>query len=209
MKPLVISLVFGLLAASGTVVTFDSAQLGKAPEGWTVAMTNGGGAPRWEIRKDTTAPTQPYVLAQTSNDTAGDRCPLAIFDALSVRDVDVSVRIKPVAGHENQAGGVVWRYRDPNNYYVARENALTKNVAIYRVVNGASHEIANAVPHDIEPNTWHILKVTARGDRFQVYLNHRRILQAQDKTFRAPGKVGVWTSADSITYFDDFRVYPR
>lgn len=209
MKPLTNLLAFGLLASTGTIITFDSDQLGKIPPGWTVAVTNGGAAPRWEIRKDPSAATKPYVLAQISSDKADNRCPLAILNAPTLRDADVSVRVKPVSGREDQSGGVVWRYRDSNNYYLAREDALTKNVAIYKVEHGRVTQIAHAVPHNIEPNSWNILKVAARGDRFSVYLNHRRILQAQDRTFRGPGKVGLWTLADSVTYFDDFRVYPK
>ena len=200
---------FGLLAASGRVITFDRAAVGHAPAGWTVAMTHAGAEPRWEVRQDNSAPSPPYVLAQVSADHHNDRYPLAIFDGVSLRDCDVSVRIKPVSGLQDQAGGVVWRYRDPNNYYLARANAVSKNVAIYKVRDGERLPIAAAVPHNIEPNTWNILKVSVRGSRFQVYVNHRRILQADDKTFSGPGKVGLWTVADSVTYFDDFRVYPK
>ncbi|HEY1183762.1 MAG TPA: hypothetical protein VGE89_06235 [Bryobacteraceae bacterium] len=200
---------FGLLASSGRVITFDRAAVGHAPAGWTVAMTHAGADPRWEVRQDNSAPSPPYVLAQISADRHNDRYPLAIFDGVSLRDCDVSVRIKPVSGLQDQAGGVVWRYRDPNNYYLARANAVSKNVAIYKVTNGERLPIATAVPHDIEPNTWNILKVSVRGSRFQVYVNHRRILQADDKTFSGPGRLGLWTVADSVTYFDDFRVYPK
>ncbi|MGA2154599.1 MAG: hypothetical protein ABSH37_09295 [Bryobacteraceae bacterium] len=200
---------FGLLASSGRIVTFDRTAVGHAPAGWTVAMTHAGADPRWEVRQDNSAPSPPYVLAQISADRHNDRYPLAIFDGVSLRDCDVSVRIKPVSGLQDQAGGVVWRYRDPNNYYLARANAVSKNVAIYKVTNGERLPIATAVPHDIEPNTWNILKVSVRGSRFQVYVNHRRILQADDKTFSGPGRLGLWTVADSVTYFDDFRVYPK
>jgi hypothetical protein len=200
---------FGLLASSGRVITFDRAALGHAPAGWTVAMTHTGAEPRWEVRQDNSAPNHPYVLAQVSADRHNDRYPLAIFDGVSLRDCDVSVRVKPVSGLQDQAGGVVWRYRDANNYYLARANAVSKNVAIFKVTNGERLPLATAVPHDIEPNIWNILKVSVRGSRFQVYVNHRRILQAYDKTFSGAGKVGLWTVADSVTYFDDFRVYPK
>ena len=209
MKPaLMLWASFLAIASTGRIINFDSEALGKTPAGWTVAMTNGGEAPRWEVRKDRTAPTQPYVLAQTSNDASNNRCPLAIFNQVNLRDGDVSVRIKPVAGRADQAGGLVWRYRDANNYYLARENARTQNVAIYRVENGARTQIGN-VTHDILQNTWSILKVSVKGNRFQVYVNHRRIWQGEDATFSGPGKVGLWTLADSVTYFDDFRVYPK
>ena len=207
-KPLAVLLSFGLLASSGKIVDFDTGPVGRVPTGWTFAVTNRGAAQRWEIRKDQTAPTQPYVLAEVSH-TAGEHCPLAIYDGLTLHDADVSVRIKPVSGREDQAGGVVFRYRDPNNFYLARENALTRNVALFKVENGQSRQITTAVPHDISPNTWNILKVSVRGYRFQVYLNHHRILQGWDKTFDGWGKVGLWTTSDSVTYFDDFRVYPK
>src|SRR5271157_543139 len=205
MRPLALWIALGF-ASTGTVVNFDTAPLGKTPPGWTVSMTNGGGAPQWQILKDVSAPTQPYVLAQTSSDPTENRCPLAIFDRVSLKNGDVSVRIKPVSGREDRAGGLVWRYRDANNYYLVRANALTKNVAVYKVERGQRTQISSEVRHDIPSNAWLILKVSVRGDRFQVYVNHQRILQSWDRTFAGPGKVGLWTVADSVTYFDDFRI---
>ena len=208
MKSLSLLFAFGL-GVSPTLVDFDNGQVGKTPPGWTVAMTHRGGAPKWEIRQDQSAPTQPYVLAQVSNDGAGDRAPLAIFDKVSLKDGDVSVRLKPVAGRSDEGGGVVWRYRDENNYYVAQADALDRTVSVFKVENGRRIPILASVKHDIPRGGWSILKVSVRGERFQVYLDHRRILQGQDRTFNAPGKVGLCTEADSVTYFDDFRVYPR
>jgi hypothetical protein len=134
---------------------------------------------------------------------------MAIFDGANLRDADVSVRIKPVSGHGGQAGGLVWRYRDANNYYLARANALENDVAVYKVENGHRTPLMAGVKHLIAANAWCILKVSARGNKFQVFLDHRRILEGQDATFTGPGKVGLWTLADSVTYFDDFRVYPK
>ncbi len=209
MRPLGLLISFGLIASTGKIVNFDTAPLGKMPPGWTVAMTNRGAAPKWEILRDGSAPTQPYVLAQVSNDPTGDRFPLAIFDGLTVRDSDISVRVKPVAGHADQAGGLVFRYRDNNNYYLARANALDHSVALFKVQDGHRIALNAGVHHDIVLNAWSILKVSVRGNRFQVYVNHRRILQASDDTFTKPGKVGLWTIGDSVTYFDDFRIYPK
>ncbi len=170
-------------------------------------MTNSGAAPQWEVRRDQTAPSQPYVLAEVSSDPNGGRFPIATLDGVLLRNGDVSVRLKSIAGRPVQAGGVVFRYQDRNNYYVARMDAKMGNVGLFRVRNGVRSEILLAA-HDIEPNTWRILKVSARGDRLQVYVNHRRILQATDSTFPGAGKVGLWTVGDSVTYFDDFRVSP-
>jgi len=77
------------------------------------------------------------------------------------------------------------------------------------VENGRRVPIMEAVRHEIPSNAWSILKVSARGNRFQVYMDHRRILQGWDSTFMTGGKVGLWTVADSVTYFDDFRVNPK
>ena len=207
MLGLMISL--GLLASSGKVINFDSGQVGKAPAGWSVGMTSQGPAPRWEIRKDRTARSQPYVLAQLSSEPSANRAPLAILNNFSLRDVDVSVRIKPVAGHQDPGGGLVWRYRDENNYYLVRANVTQNTIAVDKVENGRRIPLVAGVKHDVPLNAWSILKVSARGNRFQIYVDHRRILQGEDNTFTGAGKVGLCTLADSVTYFDDFRVYPR
>jgi hypothetical protein len=209
MKLFVGFLAFGLTASTMRVVNFDNAPLGKSPPGWTITMTNHGRAPQWEVRTDRSAPTQPYVLAQLAGDPGGDRCPLAIWNGFSLHDGEVSVRMKPVSGHDVQAGGIVWRYRDENNYYLARANAVDKNVQVFKVENGRRVPLLAGVRHDIPLNGWSILKVWVRGNRFQVFMDHRRILQGQDDTFTGTGKVGLWTVGDSVTYFDDFRVMTK
>ena len=199
----------GFLASTGKVVNFDTFPIGKTPPGWTVAMTDRGGPPRWEVLRDQSAPTQPYVFAQVSSLPGPNRLPLAILNTVSFRDGDLSVRIKPVAGREVQGGGLVWRYRDENNYYLVRANALANMVSVFKVLDGRRIAIGAGVRHDIPMNGWTILKVSARGAKFQVYLDHRRIMEGFDSTFTGSGKVGLCTVADSVMYFDDFRVYPK
>ncbi len=208
MRQLVFLVGLQLIASPVRIVNFDTFAVGASPPGWSVPLTQHGRPSRWEVRQDQTAPTPPYVLAQVSNDPTDDRFPLAIFDGLSVRDGDISVRIKPMSGREDQGGGVVWRYRDENNYYLARANAMNKTVAVFRIQNGRRTAIQPGVKHEIPMNAWSILKVSARGNRFQVYVDHRRIMEGFDDAFTA-GKVGLCTVADSVMYFDDFRVYPR
>ncbi|MFB3829344.1 MAG: hypothetical protein ACE15B_21425 [Bryobacteraceae bacterium] len=197
-------------------LTFDNAPYGKTPPGWTATCTHPG-SPAWEVLKDPTAPSKPYVLGQVSPHPGGDCYPLAIFNTSWVKDGEVSVKFKPVGGKQDQTAGVVWRYRDPNNYYVARADVQRNNVIIYRIQNGVSTALAqrgkpanrNGVKREVDPNVWSILKVAFKGPLFSVYYDHRRILQAEDATFREPGKVGLWTKADSVTYFDDFRVVQK
>ena len=125
------------------IVAFDSAKAGMAPTGWTVAMTHTGGAPKWEILRDDSAPSKPNVLAQTSMDSTGGRFPLAIYDRATVRDGIVSVKFKAVSGRVDQGAGLVWRYRDANNYYIVRANALENNVVLYKgVQNGERVSLA-------------------------------------------------------------------
>ena len=209
MRTLVAGLVFALGTLSADTINFDQAKVGTVlPAGWSVAMTHQGGAPKWEIVKDPTAPSQPNLLAQTSSDKTDGRFPLAIFDR-AFPDGELSVKFKPMSGAGDQAGGLVWRYRDENNYYLARASAAEKNVAVYRVQNGQRIPLLAMARHDIPANDWSILKVALRGSRFQVYLDHRRILQGWDNTYTGFGRVGLCTVGDSVAYFDDFRVYPK
>jgi hypothetical protein len=198
-----------LVAASSRVIDFDGLPVGAMPPGWSVAMTTPGAPAKWEVLKDQTAPTQPYVLAQVSNGPAGNRFPLAILEGVQFRDGDVSVRIKPVAGGEDNGGGLVWRYRDERNHYLLRANAADKTVAVFRVQNGQRTAVVAPAKYEFQPNGWSILKVSARGNRFQVYVDHRRILEGNDATFTGAGRVGLCTVAESVMYFDDFRVNPR
>jgi hypothetical protein len=203
-----ILLALGLVGFPGRIINFDTDRLGKVPSGWSVPMANGS-ASRWEVLRDRTAPTQPYVLAQLSADPTANHFPLAILNSVDLRDGDVSVRLKPVAGSLDQSGGVVFRYRDAGNYYLASTDARQQDVALFKVENGQRFPIGFPVKHDLPPNAWRILKISVAGPHIQVYLDHRRILTAADSTFTAAGKVGLWTARDSVTYFDDFRVYPK
>ena len=102
--------IFFALATTSTaqVINFDSAQPGTLPPGWTQAMTHNGGAPKWEVLKDNSAPSKPNVLAQTSNDPTDGRFPLAILDKANVKDGELSVKFKPISGRVDQGAGIVW-----------------------------------------------------------------------------------------------------
>lgn len=82
---------------------FDRTKSGALPEGWTAGVT-GKGSPRWSVEADPTAPSAPNVLKQSGSGTF----PWCVLNAASVVDGFVEVRFKPVAGREDQAGGVVW-----------------------------------------------------------------------------------------------------
>ena len=196
------------------VIRFDGDVPGKLPKGWSVAMTHDGGSPQWQIVRDETAPSPPNVLAQTSQDKTAGRFPLVVWGGTSVRDGEVSVAFKTVSGTIDQAAGLVWRYQDQNNYYIARANALENNVVLYKVENGTRLSIAPkgmpsrayGVKREIPRERWNTLKVVFNGNSFHVFLDGEHLFEVEDKTFEAGGKTGLWTKADSVTYFDNFSV---
>jgi hypothetical protein len=202
-------------AVWGTVtqtINFDSAKPGSVPPGWSVTP-NAGTAPQWKVMTDPSAPSPPYVFAEISKDVARGRCPIAILNKTDVKDGDLSVKVKPVTGRQDRAGGLVFRYRDPDNYYLVRANALENTIVLYKVEDGKRTPLSSrgaptsyGVKHPVPVNEWSVLKVQFRGPLFSVYFNHRRLFEVLDSTFREHGKVGLWTKADGVTYFDDFRI---
>ena len=173
---------------------------------FTLWRTGQGGAGEWTLVTDPTAASG-RAIAQVSKDRTDYRFPLAVYKAYSGEDVEVSVRFKPVAGTVDQAGGIAVRLSTPDDYYVARANALENNVRFYRVVKGKREQLASANAK-VAANHWHTLALKADGDRFTVSFDGKALLSAQDKTFPGAGKVALWTKADSITYFDTISIMP-
>lgn len=186
---------------------FDSATGAEPPPGFSFARTGGGAMGRWVVRSEKDAPSPPNVLAQLDPDSTDSRFPVAVASGVSIRDLRLSARCKPVSGKVDQACGLVFRYRDAGNYYVTRANALEGNIRLYYVKDGERHQLAS---HNgsVTANAWHEYAVEARGDHFQVYWDGRQVLDHHDATFPDAGLVGVWTKADSVTYFDDLVVGP-
>ena len=200
-----------LAALSGVTenISFDTSPLGKIPSGWSVPRD--AGAPQnWEVIRDPSAPTKPYVFA---SDGKAKRSPLAVLEQPVLRDGEISVKFKPVGATQEQAAGLVWRYRDPGNYYLVNANPAGKHVTMYRVENGRQFLLTPRGPrdgrHQLRSDSWNILKVSFKGPVFSVYCDHRRVLQVVDRAFAGPGKVGLWTKADSVTYFDNFRLVKK
>ncbi len=195
-------------------VGFEDATVGGLPSGFSTALTGGGGPVAWEIQEDASSPAGPKVLVQTSRDETRTRFPLCVHDRFSARDVDLSVRFKPISGKIDQAAGLVFRYRDPGNYYIVRANALEGNVVLYKVEDGKRSDlkpvdaglIAYGKKAPVPAQAWSTLRVVARGSRFSVRLNGSHLFDVEDETFAGPGKVGLWTKADSVTAFDDLSI---
>jgi hypothetical protein len=185
------------LAAAETV-NFDDMKTGAPPPGWTATQT-GSGSAKWSVEKDDSAPSKPNALKQSGVATF----PVCIKNDTNLKDGFVEVKFKPVAGKEDQAGGVIWRVQDANNYYISRANALEDNVTIYHTINGKRVAFKN-INTKVTSGIWHTLRVEFKGNKFTVTFDGTKVIEATDESFANVGKVGVWTKADSVTLFDDF-----
>jgi hypothetical protein len=179
-------------------VTFDGDRAGAAPAGWICGST-GGGAPRWTVEADPTAPSASNVLKQSGSGPF----PWCVKQGTAIADGAVEVKFKPLTGREDQAGGVVWRWKDGDNYYVARANALENNVSLY-YTEGGRRRTLKYVDAPVPGNAWHTLRVEFKGARIRVLLDGKAYIELDDSHIAGPGAVGVWTKADSVTAFDDF-----
>ncbi len=183
---------------------FATSALDRLPEGFSTALTGGGGPVEWVIRKDPTAPGGGPVLVQESADNTSYRFPLCIYDAVVARDVAAETTFKPISGKVDEAGGIVLRYT-PGNYYIARANALENNVILFKVVAGKRSKVEE-VPVPVSAGQWHTLRFQAKGHYFEITFDGKLVLERNDRTFSNPGKVGLWTKADSVSAFSDLKI---
>lgn len=214
MKILAVSILamFITVLLTGTVfaelVNFDGVKPGQIPEGWIAGVT-GSGTPKWSVETDATAPSKPHVLKQSGEGTF----PWLVKKDIALTDGLVEVKFKPIAGKKDQAAGIVWRFRDADNYYVVRANALENNVVLYKVENGKRTSLAikgrkggYGVEATVPSGQWSTLRVTFAGPLFTVFWNDGRLFEVEDRTFSEAGAVGLWTKADSVTSFDDVKI---
>ena len=199
----------GVLARGTTAdmkITFDETNPGELPKGWETGIT-GKGKAKWEVVSEDTAPSRPNVLKQSGEATFA----WAAKTDEKIKDGFVEVKFKPVNGKEDQAGGIVFRFKDANNYYIVRANALEDNVVLYKTVDGKRSSLqvkgrtfGYGVDTKVPSRKWSKLRVEFRADVFTVFFNGKALFEVEDETFKDAGAVGLWTKADSVTLFDDF-----
>jgi hypothetical protein len=214
MKALLVVSLASIAAAafsSADTVNFDNFKAGAAPPGW-IATKTGSGSAKWSVEKDDSAPSKPNVLKQSGQATF----PVCFKNDTNLKDGFVEVKFKPVAGKEDQAGGVIWRVLDSNNYYIARANALENNVVLYKTVKGKRSPLdivgrkgGYGVKETVASGQWHTLRVEFASNKFTLLFNGKKLFDVEDTTFTEAGRVGVWTKADSVTLFDDFIYQAR
>ena len=200
MKTASIGVLTSLLSTSvvAQTVNFDADAIGAAPSGWTCGVT-GRGSPRWEVAAEPGAPSGANVLRQSGSGTF----PWCVRTGTSLSDGFVEVKFKPVSGREDQAGGLVWRWKDGQHYYVARANALENNVSLY-YTEGGRRKTLKYVDAPVASNAWHALRAEFRGTRIRVILDGKTYIELDDAHIAGAGHVGVWTKADSVTLFEAF-----
>ena len=201
MNPIPFLFLTGALAAASAfaeTIDFDAAKPGESPAGWTATRT-GKGEAKWTVVTDDSAPSKSNVLKQSGEATY----PVCLKDGTRIKDGFVEVKFKPISGKIDQAGGVIWRGQDADNYYVARANALEDNVTIYHTIKGKRVSFQNT-DTKVTSGQWHTLRVDFSGNKFTVMLDGKKVIEASDESFSEAGLVGVWTKADSVTLFDDF-----
>ena len=181
-----------------TLIQFDGDAVGTVPAGWTCGVT-GSGSPHWAVAAEPGASGSSKVLVQSGRGAF----PWCVKSGTSVADGHVEVKFKPISGREDQAGGLVWRWKDGDHYYVARANALENNVSLYYTERG-SRKTIKYVDAPVARGAWHALRVDFAGTRIKVSLDGKTYIELDDNHIAGPGAVGMWTKADSVTAFDDF-----
>jgi len=187
-------------------VSFGGVALGARPPEFVSALTGSGMPGDWKIVEEANAEGG-KALGQLGADPTDDRFPLAIYMPTIPSDAEATVHFKLISGKVDQAAGIVMRLIDRNNYYVARANALENNVRFYRVVAGRRTQLATAAV-TVTAGSWHSLGLRAEGGRFTVSFDGRVVSTARDETFPTPGKVALWTKADSVIHFDWLEIRP-
>ena len=159
----------------------------------------------WKVVADETATSKPNVLAQAAKNPS-TTFNLTLIGGTDYKDLRLSVMIKPIAGSEDQGGGLVWRAKDARNYYIARWNPLEDNFRVYKVVDGRRSQLDGT---DLKaPAAWHTLEVEMVGSHIECSLDGKKHLDVKDSTFQEGGKIGLWTKSDAQTHFDDLKVEP-
>ena len=185
---------------------FTKDDVGKVPAGWKAERTGKGEGSIWKVMADATSPSKTgYVLTQTA-ESPSSLFNVCVADDTSYKDVEVIVSFKALKGKRDQGGGIVWRYQDANNYYIARMNPLEDNYRVYKVIAGKRIQLETKEEIKIPVGEWHTLKIKHVGDKIECFLDGKKQLDAKDKTIDKAGKVGLWTKSDAQSHFDQFTV---
>jgi hypothetical protein len=194
--------------ARSVILSLDKQAEGALPPGWKIDATNPQGLlAKWAVVREGQTPSAPMVLSLSEvHDGSRGVFNLCWNPAMAFRDGHLEVKIRSNTGKIDQGGGLIWRARDANNYYVARYNPLEANFRLYIVKDGQRQMLADKSGLNIKTGEWFTLKILHQGDKIQGWLNDEKLLDKKDRTFPAAGGIGFWTKADAASSFKDLRV---
>jgi hypothetical protein len=179
---------------------FEKYAVGEQPADFCIENSRKDAAGKWKIADD----QGNKVLAQLDEHPARRRYTMAVVKDQHAKHVDLSVRIKAIRGEDDQSGGVVWRYKNPETYLVARLDVTENNFRLFRFWGGNRAQIGVKEDLNLKTGQWYTLRVEHRGKEIKVYLDGDIMFIVHDKHFRHPGRFGLWTKAHSVMYFDEF-----
>jgi hypothetical protein len=186
-------------------IGFDEKPTGAVPSGWSFKETRPTKAlATWKLVADPTAPSKPNVLALTHPENIDGTFNLAIL-GLKYQNLTLAVKVKSVAGEEDQGGGPIWRCKDENNYYICRLNPLENNFRVYVVKDGMRKQLQSAKVESVA-GRWYPVDVRMAGKHIECFLDGKKLLEVDDETFPDAGMIGLWTKADAVTSFDDLTL---
>jgi hypothetical protein len=187
------------------VVSLAQDPIGKPPAQFTFAVTGEGQDIHWEVQLDHFAATRHPLLIQNGKAEAGDNVALALVNGVLLQNGEMDVRFKVTSGEEDQSAGIVWRYQDPQTYYLARASAKDDSCSVYRGRKGVL-KLLDTQQATIMPYTWHDLRVVFVQKNYTVFVDGELVVGGKDSSFMKAGGVGLCTLSDSVVQFDDIRV---
>ncbi|MBK7808852.1 MAG: DUF1080 domain-containing protein [Saprospiraceae bacterium] len=190
------------IGKSDTLFNFENDKEGQVPAGFSTAVTGNSKSTKWSVVNDN---GNKAVAQEAINE--GSCYNLLVLNKIGYKDFSATVKIKAISGEEDQGGGLVWRYIDKDNYYIARYNPLENNFRLYRVVDGSRKQL-ESVDSDIKQGEWFTMTIEMKGNKIICSLNGKKLIETTDDTFKSAGLIGLWTKADAITYFDDLKIKP-
>lgn len=190
------------ISQTDTTINFETMEAGKSPSGFPQTFTGKKQTLNWQVISD----NGNKAAAQTAKNE-GDYYNLLVLDNPAYQNFSLSVKMKAVAGDEDEGGGLIWRYIDNNNYYIARCNPLENNFRFYKVVDGNRKQL-ESVECNIKTGEWFTMTIEMSGNKISCSLNGNKMIETTDDTYSKAGRVGLWTKADAQSYFDDLRIHP-
>lgn len=191
------------IGKSDMLFNFENDKERQVPVGFSTAVTGNSKSTKWSVVNDN---GNKAVAQQALN--SGSCYNMLVLDKTGYKDFVTTVKIKAISGKEDQGGGLVWRYIDKDNYYIARYNPLENNLRFYRVVNGNRKQL-ESVESDIKQGEWFTMTIEMKGNRIACSLNEKKLIETTDDTFQSAGLIGFWTKADAVTYFDELTIKPE